>query len=284
VQWTAIVAVYLTAGVALTGHVWVESDRALARKRSFYGVLTVFQVGHSHRFLRNGVIEHGLQYFDPRLARVPTTYFGTTTGVGLTMRSFPRTRNRNIGVVGLGVGTLAAYGRPGDHMRFYEINPDVETFARKWFTYLDDSAAHVDVVLGDARLTLEREEPQKFDILVLDAFTSDAIPIHLLTKEAFEIYKKHMRPDGVIAVNISNRHFDLMPVLERVAESEGLEAVRVANADKPPLIWYSEWALLTRNRRFLQSPLIRKAARRTGADNADLWSDDYANVLQALKF
>lgn len=189
-------------------------------------------------------------------------------------------------MVGLGVGTLATYGVRGDYMRIYEINPDVVRTARDYFTYLDDSEAEVEVVLGDARLSMEREAPQEFDILVLDAFSSDAIPVHLLTTEAFEIYRRHLKPDGVIAIHFTSRHLDLEPVLQQAAEHCGMEAAYIFS-DVAPLSTYSaDWMLLTTNQEFLNSDLITEAAVFEAQNDRQvgIWTDDYSNLFQVLKF
>src|SRR5262249_55601895 len=156
-------------------------------------------------------------------------YYGTKSGVGLLLDQ-PKAAPKHVGMVGLGVGTLAAYGRPGDRFRFYEINPDVIRLAEEHFTFLKDSQAEIDMVVGDARLSLERESPQNFDLLVLDAFRSDAVPAHLLTEEAFAIYLKHLRPEGVLAFHVTNRHLDLEPVIRGAAQRFDLHAVKIRSA------------------------------------------------------
>ena len=187
--------------------------------------------------------------------------------------------------MGLGIGTLATYGRSGDRIRFYEIDPRIERVARTHFRYLADSPAEVKVVIGDARLSLEREPQQGFDILFLDAFTSHSVPIHLLTREAFELYDRHLAPGGVIAVHVSHPHLDLQPVLQGVAARLGMRAVYVVNAEGPQGLWGSKWMLLSRNEHFLDEGFVRKAAHRLRPSRRTprLWTDDYANVLGILK-
>jgi hypothetical protein len=202
-------------------------------------------------------------------------------------------------MVGLGVGTLAAYGRPGDYIRIYEINPQLEEMVNRHFTFLSDSPARIEVVMGDARLSMEREAPQRFDLLFLDAFSGDAIPLHLLTKEAFETYLRHLKPDGVIALLISTWHIDFAPAVRRLADHFGLIAVRI---DTPGLAlnedWGSNWMLLTRNRRFLGSLAGEFAADADGlaidpdrtasnpaatpAADGWLWTDDYTSLFPLL--
>ena len=170
------------------------------------------------RTLVHGTITHGLQFLAPDRRRFPTTYYGRQSGVGLAILNTRHSAQR-VGVIGLGAATLASYGRPGDYYRFYEINPLVIEVARKQFTYLSDCPAKVDVVLGDARLSLDREPSQQFDVLAVDAFSSDSIPVHLLTLEAFRLYFRHLRPDGVLAVHVSNTHLKLEPVVGRLAQA-----------------------------------------------------------------
>jgi hypothetical protein len=205
----------------------------------------------------------------------------------LALIHFPRPTNRTFGVVGLGVGTLAAYGQPGDTFRFYELNPAVKQLAEGFFTYLSGSPARIEIVLGDARLSLENGPPQQFDILVLDAFSGDAVPVHLLTREAFALYRRQVKADGVIAVNITNRHLDLFPVVRRLAAQFQWDAVVIKWAGPPPGRWRlpSDWLLLSRNRAFLDCAAIRQAASPMPPawDQAPLWTDDYASLFHVLK-
>jgi spermidine synthase len=198
--------------------------------------------------------------------------------------------NRHAGLVGLGVGTLAVYGRPGDTLRFYDINPAVEPVAREHFSYLDRSTADVKVILGDARLVLEdelaRQGSQQFDLLVLDAFSSDAIPIHLLTREAMAVYLAHLKPNGVIAVHISNSHLKLGPVVEGLARHYGMIAATIAD-DPPNEDWWvypTTWVLLTRNFAILSDPSIADvtSAREPEPVIVD-WTDDHASLFGILK-
>ena len=189
-----------------------------------------------------------------------------------------------VGAVGLGVGTLATYARPGDLFRFYEINPEVLRMARQHFTYLADCRGTCEVVMGDARLSLEAEEPpQQFDLLVLDAFSGDAIPTHLLTREAFDVYRRHLAPGGVIAVHVSNNYLYLAPVVRRLAEHCGLETTHIwAEGDEDRLTDGSNWMLMTRNDNLLRAcPSNRPDAK--GDDlRVPLWTDQYSNLFQIL--
>jgi len=286
--------------LALAKHGRQETRDALSVIRNFYGVLSVWDYdrdvpqGH-YRLLQHGQITHGLQYTDPERARRPTAYYTERSGISVALRHLPNPTNRVVGVVGLGVGTLAAYGRPGDQFRFYEINPAVERVARQQFTYLANSAANVTVILGDARLVLEREPPQGFDLLALDAFSSDAIPVHLLTREAFATYLRHLRPQGVIAVHISNRHINLAPVLANVAAHFQLHCATLNNDsstdemfdDDGGWAWWSYesiWVLLSRDESFVQQPAVRDASTTPEpAANIPLWTDDYTSLFPLLQ-
>jgi SAM-dependent methyltransferase len=264
--------------------------------RNFYGVLRVFEhererpMGHSF-FLMLGEITHGMQFVDPQRARWPTTYFHESSGIGLALRHPPSQGPRRIGVIGLGVGTLAAYGRDGDYFRFYEINPIVVQLAKTRFTYLSNCNARADIVLGDARLSLETEPGQEFDLLAMDAFNNDAIPVHLLTREAFEIYRRHLKPGGVIAVNITNRHLDILPVVKSLAAQFGLNLARIAYRQEQDVEkgqwWHynSIWVLLTANQEFLNQTAVRQAASNPDKPQptVPLWTDDYASLFKILK-
>ncbi|HTC76208.1 MAG TPA: fused MFS/spermidine synthase, partial [Edaphobacter sp.] len=188
---------------------------AIVEVRNFYGTLRVKQTttaqADPERMLLNGTIQHGTQIFAPNLSHFPTTYYATDSGIGLALRFCCDGRKRQIGVIGLGAGTLAAYGHSGDHIRFYEINPLVQPIAQNLFTYLRDSAAQITIVDGDARTSLTREAPQQFDVLAVDAFSGDAIPLHLLTNEAIALYKKHLAPNGILAFHVSNQYLNLAP-------------------------------------------------------------------------
>jgi hypothetical protein len=257
--------------------------------RNFYGSLRVRQnfgyPGAVMRTLTNGNIQHGTQIFSAELSHTPTTYYGEDSGVGLALRFCCAGRARNIGVVGLGVGTIAAYGQPGDRIRFYEINPAVQPIARNLFTYIRDSAAQVSIVEGDARTSLAREEPQKFDVLVIDAFSGDAIPLHLLTTEAVTIYRRHLSPGGILAFHISNQHVDLEPEVALLARAAGMTARRVTS---PPNDKRGEfvatWMLLTDNREFFSLPDVAHASSPEENPKARLWTDDYSSLLPLLRW
>jgi len=189
-----------------------------------------------------------------------------------------------VGVIGLGTGTLTSYGRAGDYYRIYEINPLVLRIARTQFTFLKNCKARVEVTLGDARLSLEREPPQEFDVLAVDAFSSDAIPIHLLTREAFVLYFRHLKATGVLAVHVSNKHLDLRPVVKMAAESLRKEARAIDTDDEENDVFGATWVLVTSDRDFFDKPLLRPAAAPLGSvRQVRLWTDDYSNLFSILK-
>ena len=193
------------------------------------------------------------------------------TGVGTALRNSPRQHDRHIGVVGLGAGTMAAYGQPGDRIRFYEINPQVTELAKRWFTYLEDCLAKVTIVSGDGRRSLDREKPNGFDFLLLDAFSGDAPPVHLLTREAFAVYVRHLAPDGVILVNCSNWYFDLLPVVFAAADAHGLTAVALSN-DDVGWSYPADWAVLGKSLQPRPDQDIPRV----------LWTDAHASLFDLL--
>jgi hypothetical protein len=214
-----------------------EVTPVISASRNFYGTLKVFDYGRDdpaerYYLLMHGATTHGLQFVNNDKTLKPTSYYGPNSGIGLAFAKLPD-KPRKFGVIGLGTGSLSTYGRKGDTVRIYEINHAVLKLAHDPFTYLDKVPAKVDVIMGDARLELEHElargEVQNFDVMALDAFSSDAIPVHLLTKEAFELYTKHLAPDGVIAVHISNRYLDLQPVVERLATEFGYSTATISD-------------------------------------------------------
>jgi SAM-dependent methyltransferase len=263
--------------------------------RNFYASLRVTQSvgypGTTTRTLMNGSIQHGTQIFgDDAMRHSPTTYYSRDSGVGLAIRfccsDRPQNAPRRIGVIGLGAGTIAAYGRPGDRIRFYDINPAVQPIARNVFTYIRDSGAQIDVVEGDARTSLAGEEPQQFDVLVVDAFSGDAIPIHLLTREALTIYRRHLAPNGILAFHISNRHVDLEPPIALLAASAGMEARHVNSLGKDdPGAYSSTWMLVTDNASFfLQPELVAHAFFPDTKPGLRVWTDDYSALLPVLRW
>ena len=288
----AVVAVVATVGCAI----WSVREfyqGTIVSKRNFYGVLRVQEwspdtVNH-RRSLIHGTIMHGTQYMEPVFRRRPTTYYTTTSGIGLLLEVLhPTVRPLKVGVIGLGTGTLAAYGAIGDVYRFYDINPQVMRIAQQDFTYLQDSDATIQLVLGDARLSLERElaqgQSQQFDVLVIDAFSSDAIPVHLITTEALDVYLKHMKPGGVIAFHVTNRFLNLVPVVQGLVSAHGLYMIHIADQGEDSLASRSDWLLLSTRRESLDYPALTEAATEVEVrKDWRLWTDDYNNLFQVLK-
>jgi hypothetical protein len=283
-------------GVCFIVQIHRATGDAVASTRNFYGTLKVYEelesreYGH-HVKLVHGVITHGLQFKNPIQSMWPTTYYGETSGVGVAMKNLKQPEGaRRIGLVGLGTGTLATYGRTGDYFRIYEINPDVEKIARSHFSFLEQSEAKIEVVLGDARLSMEHElarrEPQNFDLLALDAFSSDAIPIHLLTREAMTLYLQHLRKDGIIAVHVSNRYLDLQPIVEKLAEEFKLSVATISDDDSDSWwIYQTKWMLLARAPETLAADDIQDNLSPLSAKTktAPLWTDDHASLFQILR-
>ncbi|MEY4941606.1 MAG: hypothetical protein RIQ93_3341 [Verrucomicrobiota bacterium] len=267
----------------------------LSASRNFYGTLKVFNYSadepeRNYHLLLHGATTHGMQFVSEERAMWHTTYYGEKSGVGLALAQLQEP-GRRVGLVGLGTGTLASYGRPGDYLRIYEINPAVEQLARTQFTYLERCPAKVEVVMGDARLSMEQElaagQAQRFDLLALDAFSSDAIPVHLLTKEAFEIYLRQLKPDGVLAVHVSNRYLNLTPVVANLAAHFNLEMATIAEDNTEDWwVYRTTWILVTRNKAFLEAEAIRDATE-SPADTTPamrgLWTDDHASLYEILK-
>lgn len=269
--------------------------------RNFYGSLRVRESlaaypGTVMRTLTNGSIQHGTQIFSDELRKTPTTYYGEDSGVGLALRFCCQGRMRNVGVIGLGVGTIAAYGQSGDRIHFYEINPAVTPIAQNVFAYLRESSAQIDIVQGDARSSLSHEEPNRFDVLVIDAFSGDAIPLHLLTTQAISLYRRHLAPGGILAFHISNQHVDLEPEIALLAKSAGMDVRRVSSLENRKRGEFTAtWMLVSDNSAFFALPEIVNAARLPDADSglrsgtrssarsgARLWTDDYSSLLPLL--
>ncbi|HKG55198.1 MAG TPA: hypothetical protein VKB04_13130 [Anaerolineales bacterium] len=273
---------------------------ALYTKRNFYGVIRVrqAQVGNPPQevdLMSHGITVHGLQFVNSSLRNVPTTYYVQESGAGLAILNHPKYKMNEpmrVGLLGLGIGTLVSYGRPGDDYYLYEINPIVIDLAQgkgNYFSFLKDSQANITTVLGDARISLEEElgegHPQNFDVLVLDTFSSDSIPVHLATKEAFALYLAHLAPDGIIAAHITNLHLDLQPIFWKLAQYYHLSMVRVNYDGDSKGGYISHWILLTRDPALLKVPAILKhTVDLSGYSNSiKLWTDDYSNLFQILK-
>jgi spermidine synthase len=277
--------------VVVVMQVRAYGENTIVQVRSFYGTMRVLQESDAeagmYRTLVHGTIQHGTQYFGSEDDRTsPTTYYVHNSGIGLALDLCCKNRPRRVGMIGLGAGTLAAYGKPGDVFRFYEIDPNVERIARNIFTYLRDSKAKIEIVTGDARLSMEAEPPQQYDVIAVDAFSGDAIPVHLLTAEAVQLYRRHLRPGGVLAFHVSNSYLDLGPVVAQEAEHAGLSAVMVSSPDDEYTGGYAaDWVLITANRDFLSIPKVSEAANKIAPKpGLRLWTDDYSSLWPIVKW
>jgi hypothetical protein len=274
-----------------------DAEGYVSRSRNFYGVLAIFHqpdpAGRDMLVMRHGKTNHGMQYQDAQLRNIPAGYYSAGSGIGRILQAHPlrkQGRPLRLGIVGLGTGTLAAYARPGDHIRYYELDPAVVRYSlppRPTFTYLVDTPAGLEVVPGDGRLSLERElaagTPGRFDVLAIDAFNSDSIPVHLLTREAVALYLAHLSDQGVLALHISNRTLDLRHIANALADNFHLHSVHIHSA-AGDLGAQTDWVLLSRNPQTLQMPEITSGEDPNGASVAPiLWTDDYSNLFRVLK-
>jgi spermidine synthase len=238
------------------------------------------------RVLMHGTIDHGEQFLSPAMRPFRTTYYSTGSGVGLAVRAVQHDGPAHIGVIGLGSGTLAAYARSEDLVTIYEINPLVEKIATTEFRFLPDCPAPHEVVLGDARLSLESEQPKGFDVLAVDAFSGDSIPVHLLTREAFALYWRHLKPDGILAVHVTNRNLALAPVVALAAAESGKRAVLVTNdADYDRRVFFSQWVVVTSRPGFFEDPNVREVSEPIAIPaGLHMWRDDYSNLFKILRY
>lgn len=280
-----------------------ESASSNRMARNFYGVLRVSDESAPRvvllkgdeqprpkddlrfRRLMNGTITHGLQFLGAARRDQPVSYYGPASGIGVTFKALASRRPLRVGVIGLGTGTLAAYGHEGDQFTFYEINPLVVQIAQQEFTFVRDSKARISFELGDARVTLERQPPQRLDLLAVDAFSSDSIPVHLLTLEAFELYFRHLKPDGILAVHISNRHLYLEPIVAAAAEKLGKDTVLIESpGDSANEIFLARWVLLANRGVFQQLPHVEEAGEPARSiARVKLWTDSYSSLFAVLK-
>jgi len=278
----------IAMGAVLVLNIRATREDTIAMMRNFYGALRIqeFTIGLQlpYRSLVHGTIQHGAQYLSFPENRNPTTYYGRRSGVGLALR-FCCDGSKRVGVIGLGTGTLAAYGKPGDSFRFYEINPQVISVANDWFTFLKQSPAKSEIILGDARLSLESESSQQFDVLAVDAFSGDAIPVHLLTKEAFAVYYRHLKPDGILAVHTSNTFLNLAPVVKLLAEDADYATRLIASDEEvSQMLSSADWVLVTRNQEFLNRPETFAGSQTIEVPTGlRLWTDDYNNLYEILR-
>ncbi len=289
--WAGLGSILLLSGFAFLFTGRDLSGSKVDTERNFYGVLRVVDQRNGFRQMLHGRIVHGGQWLDEERRGMPTAYYGDSTGVGIAIHHHPlRTSGRplNVGGIGLGAGTIAALSLPMDTVRFYEINPAVIRMARDWFTFLVDSPGEIEIVLGDGRLALERAvytdgRRGRYDVLVLDAFSGDAVPVHLLTREASELYWRALTEDGVLAVHITNKHLDLKPVVYGLARDAGKQALVIQR--RPPGGPGSEWMLLSSSRAFLDAmaELGHWPAESTEGDRVILWTDRFSNLFRVLR-
>ena len=294
---------FVVVGWLLLSHIAAFRMGVVDSSRNFYGVLRVnhqSQGGYYGLTMKHGVTQHGFQFTTPGMEHRLTTFYGPGTGVELAIVRHPRRvspgnpgkSGMRIGVIGLGVGTVAGYGREGDTIRYYEINPEVIRMCREHFTFIEQAesrGATVEIVEGDARIMMEQEldrrEPQKFDVLVVDAFNSDAIPMHLLTLEAAEVYRSHLAEGGIMAFHISNRYLNLFPVLGALAQRVKAIPLYVPTPYPQLGVQHCEWVLITTNQEFLNDPEVKKMVYRWPAFGFPFiaWTDDYGSLWQVMK-
>ena len=289
ILWTA--AAVGTVVLAYT-EIRAVSDGSRLMVRNFYGSLRVQDSTSGTdketwtRTLIHGTINHGLQFLSDERAQLPTTYYGPNSGVGLAIANTWQ-MNHRVGLIGLGTGTLSSYARKGDYYRIYEINPLVLDIARSNFRFLSGCRGTCDIVLGDARVSLERDPIQNFDVLAVDAFSGDSIPVHLLTKEAFQLYFRHLKgPNGVLAVHVSNKHLRLGPVVERIATSLGMKTLEITNEEiDDAQVFSSDWVLVYRPEAAIANiPMVTSAGEKVAArPELRTWTDDYSNLFQIWK-
>jgi hypothetical protein len=289
---------FILVAVAVLAGYFVRQERRLSKNlvlqaRNFYGPLEVRDdlptEDYAQRTLLHGTIDHGSQLLDPVLRYVTTSYYAKRSGVGRAMSALQAKGPIRAGVIGLGAGVLSNYGRKGDYFRIYEINPLIQRIAQTLFTFYPHSPADKAILMGDARLTLERqlanEGPQNYDILAVDAFSSDAIPVHLLTREAIQLYFRHLKPEGVLALHISNRYLDLKPVCEGGAAAVDREAWVVDDeGDEASYLSSSTWVLVTSDLSLYQGKFFKDAtiSQFHAKKGFRPWTDDYSNLFQIL--
>jgi hypothetical protein len=290
-RWAAWACLVPAAVCAAFLNTQATTDRRDARviTRNFYGTLQTYDTSGDdrpadrRRVLLHGSVKHGEQFLAPERAREPTTYYGETSGIGRLLLALPAARPARVGLIGLGAGTLAVYARPGDVYRLYELDPEVFDIARREFTFLRDTPAKVEDVVGDARLSMEREAPQLLDVLAIDAFSGGSVPVHLLTTQALDVYLKHLAPDGVLAFHLTNRHLDLPPVVLAAARDRGLHARVIRDeAEHNVHLQRTTWLLIAREAQRLDGPVLRESTLNT-QPAARAWTDDFNDLSSILK-
>ncbi len=285
-----MLGIQFTFAILLMSDLGFKHEEKLERVRNFYGMLSVTEdydssLDMKYRQLSNGGIIHGMQNLGAGLSEEPTTYYGRHTGIGKALESLKYRSDARVGVVGMGAGTVSCYAKSGHTFRFYDINPAVVHIAQKHFTYLEDlqkRGTKLEIVVADARLAMEREPPQQFDVLLLDAFSGDSVPVHLLTREAFAIYQRHMKPGGIIAVHVTNSYLVLTPVIEKIAAEAGLKTTRIAT-EREGDHDSTDYVLVTNNEAFLKATPTRLIGNEVVLkQDVRLWTDRYHNLLHIL--
>jgi len=289
IRWVQLAMMTLTVGVAgYLGYQKLKDDRRyVLSDRDYYGVSRVIEEKgkgtEGVRKLIHGTIDHGEQLTNPPYRRVATTYYGADSGIGRAIRFARKTPSARVGMIGLGAGVTASYCRPGDFFTFYEINPLALQIATTWFSFVNDCPGEHHVYLGDARLVLESQSDMNYDVLGVDAFTSDAIPVHLLTREAFAVYFRHLKPSGILSVHVSNRYLNLMPVVARNAVDMSKAAILVADAgDEEDYLFDSDWVLVTGDPAVFNDPIFRGNVAAKPQKGLRPWTDDFSNLYQIL--
>ncbi|HEY8069851.1 MAG TPA: fused MFS/spermidine synthase [Burkholderiales bacterium] len=284
-----VVALAVTGVVAWHVYQYVAyiGTNAILMTRNFYGVLRVKEYdrgddGKLTRALVHGVINHGWQYVDPATRAQPISYFGPGSGIAKAL-DFYNGRPRRVGIIGLGVGSFTAWGKTGDYFRIYELDPEVVKIAREQFWYLPDAKARIDVVVGDGRLNMELDPPQNFDLISVDAFSSDAIPIHLLTREALQAYRRHLAPGGVIVYNVTNRFVNLPPLLKLVAEAEGMKVLLMEDDPTDEKYSGTSYVLVSDNPNFLADQRFADASDIEPIKGLQTWTDGFNNLFKVVR-
>ena len=288
-QLSVVIPVGLAFGLVVLSQWKMTQHHAQIATRNFYGTLQVTQNTNrqssidDHLELRHGRVVHGTEIISDSPGLQPTTYYGRKSGIGQVFNLLNSKGDLEITAVGLGTGTLSVYARPGDKLRFYEINPEVIELARKYFRYLTECATKVETIAADGRMGIQSQPTQSIDLLILDAFSSDAIPVHLLTLEAFEGYLNRLKADGVICIHISNQHLDLVPILNGIAQNHQL-SLRIIDSEETSHTFDARWAILSSSQEFITK--LDQQTTATKPENANKispWTDHYSNLLQILK-
>ena len=285
-----LIAPLIVPGAWLIKRYAFLTDKTEENVRNFYGTISVERIDDTESdsyslLLYHGTITHGIQNFGDAWSKEPSSYYGKHTGIGIALSTLTTKPGAKVGIIGMGTATVTQYAKAGDTYRIYEINPEIVRIAHKHFTYLSEMqqrGARLEEVVGDGRLALEREPPQKFDVLLLDAFSGDSVPVHLLTKEALGIYEKHMNEGGIIVFNITNRYLRLKQVLEKVGQSRGWSSGFVST-DEEGDHYSTEYLLLSKNKTFLDAlPKPDPDAEPYPEIHPPLWTDNQHNLFQIL--